>query len=169
MLPSFHSRKVLGAGQCLGVISGDGSGKADVFILTFLVQWYYKASGHCPSALALVCSNRARDAAQKSSKVFLCRYRNLWNLPGNAEQSRSIWKLSPNQHTLVGGDPIWKSLLHCEATVSSCCCFITKIAEHIHHWDTFILKNGQMLFAATPLAHFPKVKMVVHSANVLLE
>lgn len=136
-------------------------------LLPFWAFWHHDITKPLATApttynvLALICSNRASDAAQKSG-VFLCRYRNVGipristetqNNPGPYENwipASTPWLVEIPSETWG-----WKSL-HYEARLSSCCCFITKIAEHIHHWDTFVLKNGQMLFAATPLAHFQK-------------
>lgn len=102
------------------------------------------------SVLAFVWSNRATDAAQKRS-VILCPFREIW------ESQEYTWKQNnqgPYENWIPASTPWlveilsetwgWRSL-HCEARVSSCCCFITKTAEHIHHWDTFVLKNGQIL------------------------
>jgi len=47
---------------------------------------------------------------------------------------------------------------HEKATISSSCRFITKFTKHIRHRATFILRNGQTLFAATPLDHLQKSK-----------
>jgi len=86
------------------------------------------------------------------------KWRNPRYIYGGTEKVRSVWQWNPTHRALVGGGPITNVRMkkQGEAIISSCCWFITKFANHIHHRDTFILKYGQMLFAVTLLDHLQK-------------